>query len=139
MSEIILTDEQQEEIEMYLKLYNDAEEELRVADAKKKSLNSVIKDMLSSYGIKKYVSKDGKSSLSLSTKPNISWDDENLLHYCKSLNIDGLVKMKEYVDMDALENAVYHEVIRPENLKPYQIVKPDIKTLRFTQKKILNE
>ena len=139
MSEIVLTDEQQEEIEMYIKLYNDAEEELRVADAKKKSLNSVIKDMLSSYGIKKYVSKDGKSSLSLSTKPNISWDDEKLLHYCKSLNIDGLVKMREYVDMDALENAVYHEVIRPENLKPYQIVKPDIKTLRFTQKKILNE
>ena len=48
-----------------------------------------------------------------------------------------LVKTKKYVDMDALESAIYNGRVQAESLKPYQIVKPDIVTLKLTQSKIL--
>ena len=49
------------------------------------------------------------------------------------------MQTKEYVDMEKLESLLYNGTIQAESLKQFQVVKPDIVTLRCTQKKILTE
>ena len=49
------------------------------------------------------------------------------------------MKTKEYVDMTVLEESMYRDNSLKDKLKEVQIVKPDIITLRCTQKKQLNE
>jgi hypothetical protein len=137
MDEIILTEEQKEELDMYSQMYKDAEDEFKVAEAKKKSINQTIKNLLSEYGVTKYA--NDSMSLNMSSRPNISWKEDELLAFCKNSGIDGLVKTQEIVDTEALESAVYRGQIDPQQLKQFQIVKPDIVTLKMSQKKTLNE
>jgi hypothetical protein len=137
-NEIILTESQNAELDNLADMYFEAVSECNSATAKKDAFNCMLKDMLKEYGVSKYVSTNG-ISLSVSSRPNIKWDEDKLLAFCKTLNVDGLVKTKEYVDMDALESAIYNSDIQAEQLKPFQIVKPDIITLRCTQKQKLNE
>lgn len=94
--------------------------------------------MLDSYGISKYVSSDDVS-LSMNVKHNVSFDTDKLLSFCKGLNIEGLVKTQEYVDMDELESAVYRDNGLKESVGKLKIVKPDTVTLRCTRKQTLNE
>jgi hypothetical protein len=136
MDEIILTEEQKEELDMYSQMYKDAEDEFKVAEAKKKSINQTIKNLLSEYGVTKYA--NDSMSLNMSSRPNISWKEDELLAFCKNSGIDGLVKTQEIVDTEALESAVYRGQIDPQQLKQFQIVKPDIVTLKMSQKKTLN-
>ena len=107
-------------------------------EAKKNALNSVLKTMFETYGVSKYTSSDD-ISITISKKPNVSFDEVKLLHYCKGLSIDGLVKQKEYVDMTVLEESIYRDASIKESIKGFKIVKPDTVTLRCTQKKKLNE
>lgn len=137
MDDIILTEEQKEELDMYSQLYKDAEDEFKVAEAKKKSINQTIKNLLSEYGVTKYA--NDSISLNMSSRPNISWKEDELLAFCKNSGIDGLIKTQEVVDTEALESAIYRGQIDPQQLKPFQIVKPDIVTLKMSQKKTLNE
>lgn len=135
---IILDESQKSQLDRTIEQYRIAQDEYNSSEAKRNAINSALKFMLSDYGITKYESKDG-SKLSMSTRPNVKWDEDKLLAYCESLNIDGLIKTRKYVDMDALESALYHGTIKAESLKPYQVVKPDIVTLKLTQSKVLNE
>jgi hypothetical protein len=134
--EIILTESQELEIDSISEMYNEALNEYKSAEAKKEAFNSMLKQTLKDYGLTKYTSKSG-ISISVTSKPNIKWDEDKLLKFCKESNIADLVKTKEYVDMDALESAIYNDKIKAEDLKPFQIVKPDIVTLRCTQKEII--
>lgn len=138
LEEIILTDEQRSQLNEMSSEYNAVCNEYISIDNKKKALNTVLKSLMESFGIKKFVSDDN-ISLSVSSKPNISFDEDKLLNLCKGLNIDGLVKTKEYVDMTVLEESMYRDNSLKDKLKEVQIVKPDIITLRCTQKKQLNE
>ena len=133
---IFLNETQRSQLDRTIEQYRVAQDEYSSSEAKRNAINSALKFMLSDYGITKYEAEDG-SKLSMTTRPNIKWDDDKLLAYCESLNIDGLIKTKKYVDMDALESALYHGTIKAESLKPYQIVKPDIVTLKLTQSKVL--
>lgn len=134
--EIILTESQELEIDGISEMYNDALNEYKSAEAKKDAFSSILKQTLKDYGLAKYTSKSG-ISISVTSRPNIKWDEDKLLKFCMESDVDGLVKTKEYVDMDALESAVYNNKIKAEDLKKFQIVKPDIVTLRCTQKEII--
>lgn len=136
--EIILTDEQKQQLDEMAEQYIEAQAEFESAESKKNSINLIIKQMLSSFGVTKYVSESG-ITLGITTKHNIKWDEDRLIAYCRGCGVDGIIKTKEYVDMDALESAIYRNEILPESLKPMQIVKPDIVTLRCSKKKQLNE
>lgn len=138
IDEIILTDEQKAQLDMLSEQYRDASDEFTVCETKKNALNAVIKNMLDSFGVMKYESDSGLS-LSMTKRPNIKWDEDKLLAFCRTLGIPDLIKTREYVDMEALEAAIYRGQVTAESLKPMQIVKPDIVTLRLTQKKQLNE
>lgn len=135
---IVLTDDQKKYLDSLCEDYNIASEEFTSYDNKKKALNSLIKQTFVDFGIDKYQDSCGRS-FSTSSRPNVSWDEEALLCFCKNLNYKDLVKTKEFVDFDVLESLIYHEVITPEQLKPFQTKKPDIVTLRVSQKKMLKE
>lgn len=138
IDEIILTEDQKEQLNELSEQYKEASDNLKSYEAKEKALKSILKETLKDFGVTKYVSNSG-ISLSVSSRPNVSFDENLLLDYCKKLNIPGLVQTKEYVDMEKLESLLYNGTIQAESLKQYQVVKPDIVTLRCTQKKILTE
>lgn len=138
MSNYILTEEQKLQLDLLSDQYAEASDEYTSADAKKKAINMIIKQAMSDFGITKYVSGSGVS-LSVTTKQNVSFDEDKLLELCKQMNIPNLVKTKEYVDMDVLEGLLYNRVISAESIEPAKVVKPDTVTLRCTKKQALNE
>jgi len=138
MEEILLTSEQKKQLEMLTEQYDEASQEFTSAEAKKKSLNLILKNLMNEFGVTRFVSENGVS-LALSSRPNISWKEEELIEFCKTLKIPGLIKTKSYVDMEVLESLVYNKKVTAEQLKPFQIVKPDTETLRTTYKKPLKE
>lgn len=136
--QIILTDAEKVQLDELSRQYADVCDQFNAIKAKKDALNGVIKSMFDSYGISKYISSDDVS-LSVSVKHNVSFDTDKLLSFCKELNIDGLVKTQEYVDMDELESALYRDKELKESVGKLKIVKPDTVTLRCTRKQTLNE
>ena len=138
LEEIILTKDQKDQLDELTAEYDEINIKLKSLEAKQKALNSVIKSTMTDFGVTKYVSKNNVS-LSISSRPNVSFDEDKLLALCKTINRDGLVKTKEYVDMNVLESCCYNDKKLVEDLKTCQIVKPDIVTLKCTQKKPLKE
>lgn len=111
--------------------------EYKSAEDTRNIYNNNLKTLLTEYGLTKYVSDTGiKASLTTSNKP--SFNEEELIPFLKGLGVEGLIKTKEYVDMEALENAIYHSQIDPAALTPF---KEDhfTSTLRVTKSKILKE
>ena len=139
IEEPILTQTQRQMMEQLFAQYQQACEEFNVAEAKKKALNGVIKQMFSDMGVTKFYSESLKATMSVSTRPNISWDENALLCYCKTLSVPGLVKQKDYVDMECLESCLYRGEVEAKKIKQFQNQKPDIVTLKVTQKQKLTE
>jgi hypothetical protein len=139
LEEVVLTPEQKNILEQLFSQYQQACEEFNVVEAKKKALNGVIKQMLSDLSLKKYYSENLKATMTISVRPNISWDEDALLCYCKTLQVPGLVKQKDYVDMDCLESCLYRGEVEAKNISKFQNKKPDIVTLKVTQKQKLTE
>lgn len=46
-------------------------------------------------------------------------DEEPLIEYLKKLNIPGILKTKIIIDEEALEDAIYHNMIDATQLKPF--------------------
>jgi len=73
----------------------------------------------------------------ISTRESI--DEEKLIPIIKSWNIpnEDIIKTKEYVDMEALENAIYNGLISQEQLVEMSSAKTvkEIVTLKVTKKK----
>lgn len=133
-----LTKEQKEELDVLTSQYVQACENFTVAEATKKALNATIKELFSQYGIKNFLTEDG-NNFTVTIQHKTSFNEDRLLAFCKKTGIPDLVKTKEYVDMDVLESALYNKQVNPEEIKEYQVKKPDVVTLKYTQKKTLNE
>lgn len=85
------------------------------------SLNSKIKDLMSSNNLEYYATTKYKISYYEQNKDSINEDAlVNLFTSApKFMSIAyeyGIVKTKEYIDMDALENAMYHYAFNQEQL-----------------------
>ena len=130
--------DKKEQLENLSKQYSEIQEEYQSVDMRKKAINNLIKQIMTECGIKKFISSSGVS-LDCYSKPNISFDEEKLLAICKSLNIEGLVKTKEIVDMDVLESLIYNRVIDPCVVDAAKVTKPDTLYLKCKQQQILNE
>lgn len=78
------------------------------------NLKSDIKGIMSDMKITDFDTGDYTAVLPTVTKETV--DEELLIPFIKNLNIRGIVKKKEYVDMDALEKAIYSGKISQENL-----------------------
>ena len=101
----------------------------------KEIYNSQIKEILKRNNITKFSTEDGiNASLTTSTKP--IFNEAALVEYLKPFNIPDLIKTKEYVDMDVLEDCIYHGQIDASTLAPFKEDKIT-ETLRVSQSKIL--
>jgi hypothetical protein len=99
--------------------------------------NKEIKSLMESNNLKKFESDNYKVSYSVSTRDTI--DEELLLSEAKTFTIAdgvelksaqevGLIKTKEYVDMDVLESLMYKGGISEEDLMKIDKCR-DIKTV----------
>ena len=125
------------ELNELAKTYKDICDRFTALEAEKKAYNNIIKTMMAENDIKKYVSPDG-ISLSVSTSNRTTYDEDGLLKFAHTIDVNGLVKTKEYVDMDVLENALYHKQISSDDIKPFINVKV-VESLKCSQKELLNE
>ena len=94
--------------------------------------NAEIKSIMAESGITEIISKDIRASYSVSTRQDFV--EEALLAKLKEMKVRGVIKKKEYVDMEALENAIYNGKINAAELAPCQTIK-EVATLRGSKLK----
>ena len=137
METIVLSDDIKEQLNSLCDEYYDCNQAYKVAETNKKMYTDAIKQLFNDNNISTYTSDNGvKASVSTTNKP--SYCEEQLIAYLKELGVPDVVKTKEYVDMEALESAIYHNQVDAKALAPF---KEDhiIQTLRITKPKRLVE
>ena len=106
------------------------------ADSYKKIVdkdNAAIKEIMLKEKLSEMVTAEGiKATCSISEKE--SFVEEALIEKIKSLGVKGVVKKKEYVDMEALENAIYNGKLNAAELASCQ-EKKEVVTLRVSRAK----
>ena len=106
------------------------------ADSYKKIVdkdNAAIKEIMLEEQLSEMTTNDGlKATCSISEKE--SFVEDALIDKIKSLGVKGIIKKKEYVDMEALENAIYHGELNAAELASCQ-EKKQVVTLRVTRLK----
>jgi hypothetical protein len=108
------------------------------ADSYKKPLeemNTEIKSLMQDTGISEYESGGYKAKMSVATTDD--FDEAKLIRTLMDIvDVDTykkVVKMKEYVDMEALEDAIYNGKISAANLSDCKVSK---QTVRLTITKL---
>lgn len=105
-------------------------------DSYKKSVdadNKAIKEIMKEEALPEFVVDGIKASYSVSTREEFI--EEALIEKIKLLKKSkGVIKKKEYVDMDALENAIYNGKINAIDLASCQ-TKKEVVTLRIGKAK----
>lgn len=83
------------------------------------SLNKTIKSMMAAAGINVFVSGDKK--VTITENKSTSFSDGPLMEWLKANpKTKKIVKKREYIDMEALEDAMYKGVINAADLVPFQ-------------------
>ena len=137
LEEVVLTDDIKAVLDEAAKKYYETNTQYKSLEATKNVYNKMLKELFEEYGLDKYVASDGtKVSVSTTNKP--VFNEDKLLDYIKSTGVEGVVKTKEYVDMEALENAIYHGTIDASALAPFKEDKITT-TLRCTRPQVLKE
>jgi hypothetical protein len=94
--------------------------------------NKEIKSIMLGAQLGEFIVDDIKASCSVSEREDFI--EEALIAKLKEMKIRGIVKKKEYVDMDALENAIYNGKIDAALLADCQ-TKKEVVTLRVSKLK----
>lgn len=94
--------------------------------------NKEIKSIMLGAGLREFVVDDIKANCLVSEREDFI--EEALIAKLKEMKVPGIVKKKEYVDMDALENAIYNGKIDAAALADCQ-TKKEVVTLRVTKLK----
>lgn len=104
-------------------------------DNYKKICDGQNKEIKSLLGIGSYETESGEYKATNYETIKVEMDEDKLLEILKANNIKA-IKTKEYVDMDALENLIYHNEISGDVLKLISECKYEKKsqTLRVTRK-----
>lgn len=113
------------------KQYCDAKEQEKIYKPVIKETGDQIKELLINEAPCKHAF--GKYSISLSVTDKTTFDEEKLINLLKAQGHTELIKTKEYVDMEELENSVYHGEIEAQSLQAAQIPKVQ-HTLRYKVK-----
>lgn len=91
--------------------------------------NSEIKQIMTDAGMQTAIVGNTKATCTISER--VDFIDEALIAKIKELGIKGIIKKREYVDMNALENAIYNKKIDPIELADCQ-TKKQVVTLRIS-------
>lgn len=135
--EVIIPEETKVILEEVVNKYFDVNAQYQTADANKKIYNKMVKDLFKDNNITKYTTESGVKA-SVSVQHKIKFDEEKLLSYVKTLNIPNIVKTQEYVDMDALESAIYNGQIDASKLQEFKEDKI-VEVLKCTKPEVLKE
>jgi len=76
--------------------------------------NAQIKAIMQDYAVPQYIAGGYKATYTIQKRETV--DEEMLIEILKrNGECEGIIKTKEYIDFDALENAIYHNRI-PEDI-----------------------
>ena len=75
--------------------------------------NAEIKSIMQNFALPKYVAGEYKATYTIQKRESIN--EEMLLEIAHQFGIPEIVKTKEYIDFDALERAIYNNLI-PEDV-----------------------
>lgn len=93
-----------------------------------KSKGDFIKSKFKELEIDEYYGDNYRAYLQYSNKINMDEDKviEILKENCKKADLKNVIKTKEYVDFEALENLIYNGGIEAQKLEPAQSVKTTV-------------
>ena len=94
--------------------------------------NAEIKTLMRASNLSEFVAGDIKATCSVSERQDFI--EEALIEKLKDMKVRGIIKKKEYVDMDALENAIYNGKVDAAALASCQTIK-EVVTLRVSKVK----
>lgn len=94
--------------------------------------NAEIKTLMRESNLSEFVAGDIKATCSVSERQDFI--EEALIEKLKDMKVRGIIKKKEYVDMDALENAIYNGKVDAAALASCQTTK-EVVTLRVLEVK----
>ena len=120
-----------------LKSYYDITSQIKALENTKKTLNNSIKTIMATNKLNTYTSEDGYKSI-YSVSKQCKFKDE-LVDFVKTTNIPNITKTVEVVDMDVLEDALYHKLIEPKDIEPYRVITEIPKLTVNKPKKLLQE
>ena len=121
-------------------LINDYGDKNKLFNSVKKAvdeLKSEIKEAFSESKISEF--DTGDFTAILSTVEKQSFNEELMIPIIKTFCVRGVVKKKEYVDMDALEKAIYSGKITDEQVLQLDKCKETTSSQRLTIKKTKKE
>lgn len=97
--------------------------------------NSEIKRMMLDDGLDTFTSKNYSASISKAKRE--TFDEDKLIDVLKASNLKSVICTKEYVDMDALESAIYNGKVPSDVLIKMNDCKnvKEVITLRVSKKK----
>lgn len=137
--ETVLSTEVKIQLENLVTQYHESNQRLKSLESSTELLKATLKTLLNENEITKFETTNG-IKVSLTTSSKITFEDELLLEFAKQTGIPDLVKTKEYVDMNILEDALYHKDINAEDLIPF---KKEVSIVRLncreSKKKLLTE
>lgn len=81
------------------------------------TLKTSITELMKATDVKK-INHKGINCI-LVEKQNKNIDTDKLLDFCKTLEVEGLVKTVEVVDMDVLENMIYAGKLEQDTITPF--------------------
>lgn len=121
-----------------LKILVDDYGELKVElDALKKDAdeyNKCIKELMQTEGLKEF--DTGRYKAVYQVRKSESLDEEKVIEILKSNGIKGIVKTKQYVDEDALENAIYNGKLDSNIIKEINKTKITKESVALTIKRV---
>lgn len=106
-------EELEEELETLIPAYGSLDFELKNIKKKADGFKERIKTIVKSLGVRTYRAEDYE--ITYTEAERVSFKEDKLLIRLKEIvankdpkEFEGLIKTKEYVDMDVLENLLYH-------------------------------
>lgn len=137
--ETVLSTEVKIQLENLVTQYHESNQRLKSLESSTELLKATLKTLLNENELTKFETTNG-IKVSLTTSSKITFEEELLLEFAKQTEIPELVKTKEYVDMNILEDAIYHKDINVEDLIPF---KKEVSIVRLncreSKKKLLTE
>lgn len=109
------------ELNRLIEEFGEQNEEVKRLKKSTDVLNVQIKEILSK--AENHTVDTEKFTATYSESVSESFDEELLLAKLKEIVVDGVVKTKEYVDMDALEDAIYNGKVAGSDLADCKLTK----------------
>ena len=118
-------------IPQYASNKNEMDAYKKLCDKENAEIKAIMKDL----ALQKYEAGEYKATYTISKRETM--DEEILLEIAHQFGIHEIVKTKEYIDFDALENAIYNGKISPEILTEMDRARSvkEVVTLRVSKKK----